>query len=161
MNRIYCVLFVISCALLFSGCGNSTRPEDLPKLYPCKITVTQNNSVLEGATVTLLAKTKSKYGVSSATTDVSGTAVLYTYGFNGVPLGEYGVTITKIGVEEAKESKTIEGNPIQIGGNIYSYVDAKFSDENNPPYFIDVTEKGVNETFDVGTPVHVFLRNND
>jgi hypothetical protein len=161
MNRIYCTLCIVSCALFFSGCGDSTRPADLPKLYPCKITITQNGKPLENATVTLIAKTKSKYGVSSATTDVSGMASLWTYGFNGVPSGEYGVTVTKIGVEGTKESKTIEGNPIQTGGNVYSYVDAKFGDENNPPYFINATENGVAETFDVGTPVRIFLRNND
>jgi hypothetical protein len=159
MNR-YLLCFV-SCILFFSGCGDSTRPTDLPKLYSCKITVTQDGKPLEGATVTLLAKTPSKYGVSSATTDVSGTAVLCTYGFNGVPLGEYGVTITKIGVEDAKESKTIEVNPIQIGGKVYSYDDAVFGDENNPPHTIMVTEKGATETFGVGMPVRIFLRNND
>ncbi|MDR1493158.1 MAG: carboxypeptidase-like regulatory domain-containing protein [Planctomycetaceae bacterium] len=151
----------MSCAFLFCGCGDSTRPADLPKLYSCKITVIQGGKPLEDATVTLLAKTPSKYGVSSATTDVSGTAVLCTYGFNGVPVGEYGVTITKIGVEDAKESKTIEGNPIQIGGKVYSYVDAVFGNENHPPYTIMVTKKGVAETFDIGTSVRIFLRNND
>jgi hypothetical protein len=163
MIRIYCVcaLCILSGVLFFSGCGDSRRPVDLPKLYPCKITVTQNSKPLEGATVTLLSKTKSKYGTSSATTNHAGTAVLCTYSFDGVPLGEYGVTFTKIGVEEAKEGKTLEGNPVSIGGKIYSYVDAKFGNETNPPYSVIVTEKGINKTFDVGESVHIFLRDND
>jgi hypothetical protein len=155
------LLCLVSCVIFFSGCGNSTSPSDLPKLYSCKITLTQEGKPLEGATVTMVSKTPSKYGVSSATTNVSGTAVMRTYSFDGVPVGEYGITIEKIGIEDAKEGKTPEGNPIQIGGKIYSYVDASFGDTSNPPFSVTVTEKGTAETFDAGKPVHIFLRDNE
>ncbi|MDR3109480.1 MAG: carboxypeptidase-like regulatory domain-containing protein [Planctomycetaceae bacterium] len=158
ITYLYILIFV---ALLVSGCTDKSRPTDLPKLYTCKIKVTQDGKPLEEATVTLLSKTPSKYGASSATTNATGVAVLRTYGYDGVPLGEYSVTITKTGVEGAKEAETPEGIHYHVGGKVYSYVDSKFSDDTKPPYEIKVTESGVNETFDAGAPVHMFLRNNE
>jgi hypothetical protein len=44
------------------------RPVDLPKLYPIRISITQEDKPLEGAIVTLMAKDQSKYGAASGIT---------------------------------------------------------------------------------------------
>ena len=161
MKRIF-IIFLLSavCFLpsLFTGCGKDTgRPVDLPPLYPVKISITQNNTPLSGATVTLLGKTPSKYGAASGTTDASGTAVLRTYGYNGAPAGEYAVLVQKIGTEGAREEKTPEGKSMFVGGQSYAYVDAAFASGDSTTLSIRVTAKGVAESFDVGSPVRTFL----
>ena len=156
--------FVIALSFV-SGCGDtesSRRPADLPKLYPVTITITQEGTPLEGADVGLTAKTPTKYGSSTGETDASGIAKPRTYGFAGVPAGQYVVTVSKNGLEGAQEKFTEEeGIPYMAGGKNYSYVDEQYwRDRSNTPLSIEVTDKGVTETFDVGAPVHVFLGNN-
>ena len=151
--------FTLAVALLFlSGCGgDKSRPTDLPKLFPVSITITQGDAPLAGATVTLNAKTPSKYGTSSGTTDASGIAKFKTYGYDGVPAGDYTVTVAKVGVEGAKEVVAYEGEaPQMVGGTSYQYVDAKFT-KGDTGLTITVTEKGGKATFDVGAAVKTSL----
>ena len=157
MRTILFLLF--STTLLFqAGCSKDhNRPADLPPLYPVKITVTQEGQPVEGATVTVNAKTPMKYGSSSTDTDTSGVATLRTYGYAGVPAGEYVVAIERRGIEGAREVMNEYGEPETRGGQIFQYVDAKFASQNSSPLSITVTDKGATETFEVGTPVRVFL----
>ena len=147
--------------VLLSGCKDKSRPSDFPDVFSVSITITQEDKPLEGATVTLIAKTPSQYGTASGTTDASGVAKLRTYGHDGVPAGDYAVLVTKQGVENAKESKTLEGLPIMVGGENYQYVDGKFSKESTTTHSISVTNKGAKETFDVGAAVRVFVSKNE
>jgi hypothetical protein len=155
------LFFVVSIAfLLQAGCGeDASRPKDLPKLYSVNISITQESKPLEGAIVTLSSTTPSTYGMASGTTNASGTATLRTYGYPGVPLGEYKVLVQKVGVEGAKEDKTPEGKPIRVGGKSYQYVDAQYGTESSTAFSISVTEKGVKATFEVGAPVKIFRGN--
>ena len=140
------------------GCGKDpNRPDDLPKLYPVSITVTQEGKPLEGATVTLHAKAETKYGTCLASTDASGVAVIRTYGFKGVPLGQYSVTIEKRIVEGAKEIKVEGGTTDYVGGKVYQFVEPDYTKKSSTSLSVDVTETGVNETFEVGSPVHQYL----
>jgi len=157
------ILFLSICTalLLQAGCGGDHgRPADLPRLFPVSITITQENQPLEGATVTVVSKTPSKYGTSSGTTNASGTVTLRTYGFNGVPAGEYAVMVTRVGDENQRESLTPEGETVMVGGQAFNYVDVQFSDESTTPLSLTVTERGARETFEVGAPVRIFLGNN-
>jgi len=158
MRAIILFFFIVALSLLM-GCGKDlNRPDDLPKLYhPVSVTVTQEGKPLEGATVTLISKTPAKYGTCSATTDASGTATLRTYGYNGVPRGQYAVTVEKRGVEGARESKNEYGETQMVGGKIYQYVDAQYTDEGSTPFSIDVTEKGAKAAFEVGAPVRLYI----
>lgn len=157
MRIIIPFLFILALALQ-AGCSKDTRrPVDMPELFPVSIAITAEGKPLEGATVTLIGKTRSKYSSCSAVTDASGVALLKTYTYEGVPLGQYIVTVEKRGVEGAKEVQTPEGLTDSIGGKIYQYIDSKYTNERSSPFSIDVTEKGGQETFEVGKPVHVFL----
>jgi hypothetical protein len=157
MRTIPLLSFIV--VLVFqAGCGKDhNRPDDLPKLYPVSITVTQDGKPLEEATVTLYAKTPTKYGTGSAKTNASGVAVIRTYGYNGVPVGQYTVTVEKRGVEGAKEVTMEDGATDFVGGKIFQYVEAQYANESSTPFSIDVTEKGATDTFEVGKPVHVYL----
>ena len=153
-------IFTLSVALLFqAGCGgNDGRPADMPKLYSVRITVTQDGNPLDGATVTLVANTPSTYGESSGTTDASGVATMMTYGYAGVPADDYAVRITKSVVEGATERLTEEGRPIMTGGQLFQYVEERYTQTNTTPHSLTVTDRAVTETFDVGSPVRVFMR---
>ena len=158
INLIFAFTLFIS--LLFqAGCGDSGRPADFPKLYSVSVEVTQQDQPLEGATVTLISKTPTTYGTASAQTNASGVAKLLTYGYNGVPSGEYSVLIQKLGTEGAVESRTLEGVPVMLGGQTYNYVDAKYSQEFSTPYSLSVEKKGVKEKFEVGEPVRLLFGN--
>ena len=138
--------FIIAVALVFqAGCGGGghSRPSDLPKLHPVNITITQGGSPLAGAMVNLLSKTPATYGSASAVTDASGVAVPWTYGFAGVPEGQYTVTVSK---------SASDGNK-----KVYRYVDAKYSSTETSPFSIDVKAGRTGETFDVGAQVKELL----
>ena len=158
------VLFLsLSLTLLFhSGCGggDSGRPADMPEIYPVKITITQGGAALQDADVALTVTTPGKYGFASGQTDARGVAVIRTYGFAGVPEGQYAVTVSKRGVEGAKDATDADGNTYQTGGKVYEYVDAQYSKTDTSPLNIGVTKKGATETFEVGAPVHLFISDN-
>ena len=124
--------------LLLSGCGGDAdtgRPVDMPKICSVKITITQDGKPLEGAKVTLIAKEQTKYGTAGGTTNAAGVVAPKTYGFVGVPVGDYAVTIEKIDDESGVR-----------------YVDAQYASETTTPHSITVTEKGATATFEVGKP---------
>ena len=153
--------FLSIALVLHTGCGggDSGRRADMPKVYPVKITIKQDGTALQDASVTLTAETPSKYG-SSGITDASGVAVIRTYGFAGAPEGTYTITVSKQGVEGATEAKDAEGNTYQTGGKVYEYVDAKYRQADTSDLNMEVTTKGATAEFDVGAPVHVFISDN-
>ena len=156
------LLLTISTALLLAGCGGgdaARRPADMPPIYPVKITITQDGAALQEASVTLTAKTSAKYGIASGMTDASGVAVIRTYGFAGVPEGNYTVTVSKRVVEGAVEERDEDGNTYQTGGKVYEYVNAQYLNASSP-LSVEVTTKGATESFDVGAPAHVFISEN-
>ena len=156
--RIIALLSFMVVLAFQPGCSKDTsRPVDLPKLYPVSITVTQEGKPLEGATVTLHAKAETKYGTCIASTDASGLAVIRTYSYKGAPLGQYSVTIEKRAVEGAKEVVLEGGITDLVGGKVYQFVEPKYTKKSSTSLGVDVTEAGVTETFDVGAPVHQYL----
>ena len=149
---------LIVALLLLAGCGGDpSRPADLPKLYPVSITITQEGNPVEGATVTLVSKTPTKYGTSAGSTDSSGIAGFRTYGFDGVPEGEYAVMVDKMVEEGAREITTSTGDTHMTRGKTYRYVEPKYLREAQTPLGISVTTQGAKETFDVGAPVRIFV----
>ena len=156
------LLLTISIALVFqAGCAkNSSRPADMPKLRSVRITIIQDGKPLEGADVTLTAKTPMNYGVATGATDASGIAVLRTYGFDGVPDGQYTVTVSKRSVEGATQvTNPIDGSTREAGGSIFQTVDVQYTDTQSSPLGISVSGKAAKESFDVGASVHEFMGN--
>ncbi|MDR1960343.1 MAG: carboxypeptidase-like regulatory domain-containing protein [Planctomycetaceae bacterium] len=148
------ILFLF-CATL-TGCNrNSPRPDDLPELSLCKITVTQNGVPLQDAEVAIFSKdTSAKYRNATGTTDTEGIAEMRTYGFSGVPVGTYKVTVKKTVLEGAKEYVDDYGATQVSGGKDYNFVNRRYLDEKTTDLEIEITA-GKNEiSVDVGKPVH-------
>lgn len=153
MNRSYrlsCVLFL---ALTMVGCFRSNRPEGLPKLYPCSITVTQDGQPLAGASIQLVDDAIDRWPVTGLTNS-SGTASLVTYGkFPGAPAGEYRVIVKKSNV------KVLSVGDEHTSGSreIYSLVAIEYTKGDATPLKIRV-EKGRNrQDFDIGQEVRILV----
>lgn len=146
-----------ACALVlasFIGCGpKNSRPADLPEdMTPCKITITQEGKPLEGASVSLEYDTPVKYSTSGST-DASGVATMMTYGFAGAQIGTAKVLVTKLVTEGASEAE--EYGESGESGQDFDTVDIKYKSVDTTDLTITIGKDNVQETFEVGAPVHV------
>jgi hypothetical protein len=143
------------------GCGDNSRPVDLPTLYQCTITITQDGNTLEKAIVRLesVDSTNAKY-LASAITDENGVALMKTYGYLGSPIGKYKVVVTKI-VEEITEYKLSKssGEKEPVKSKKFRLIETQFTSAETTSLEIEITgnEKNVTKTFDVGKTVKVLV----
>ena len=102
MKHISLTLIVCLFACCF-GC-KSNLPPDLPKLYPCKVTITLDGVPTEGVSVTFSPSDGAKWP-AGGTTEPDGTAMLNTNGqYPGVAAGQYKVILYKDSVEVIGET---------------------------------------------------------
>lgn len=151
---------LIACIVLsLSGCRrDDARPADLPQLYSCILTITQEGKPVDEASVTLTSKNPGvKYAVCSGTTDATGKVVVRTYGYDGVPSGHYAVTVSKFNVEGQHEKINEYGETYMGGGKVYSYVEQTYGDLNTSSLEMLVGTKRCEATFDVGKAVRVYV----
>jgi hypothetical protein len=154
-NKMKYFVFIF-CALFFFGCSrNNSLPPDLPKLYPCRITVMQDGKPLSDASVTLLANDKSVlYNSASGMTNSNGIVSLRTYGVDGVPTGNYKITVSKHVEEGATEYTDVSGLKQTKNGIWYSLIESKFVTEETTPLEIEITAGKNEKIIDVGKSVH-------
>jgi hypothetical protein len=149
--RYFLLLPFVFALTIFCGCGDKSRPADLPKLYPAKIKATQDGVPLVDARVEIYnIDASAKYRISGGITNDSGVAELRTYGFNGSPAGKYKVTALKIVRGELPPGTKLSrfNQPDK-----YNLVDKKFSTEKLTEQEIEIVS-GKNEfNFDFGAPV--------
>ena len=159
LNRI--LPFLLSVIVIsVMGCGGPKTPPDLPKLYPCKIKVIQDDKPLEGAII--FVRHNSSYSYTGGT-DANGVAVIKADGrWPGVPEGEHVISISKIveptDLPDAPLSLlSPEGRKYmaQLAKGTKETVDPKFSDGKSSELRLKVGKKAVNETFDVGAAVAI------
>ena len=160
MNR-YRYLIVLS-LLLFSGCGDSSRPKDLPPLFPCVVSVTQGGKSLEGAYVELVSPDVQTYR-PSATTGVDGDAVISTYGYPGAPEGKYKIIARKSIEDDIVHGTDEYGEKAVVSSNRYNVIQDTYGDVKKTPHEIEVTKdkKGVKVTVDVGDAIRVKHKGSD
>lgn len=82
---------------MLCGCNRlPDRPEGLPPLYPCSITVKFGGESIEDITVSLLPEDSTCKWKSGGQTDKNGrVAVKTAFAFPGAPSGKYTVAFTK------------------------------------------------------------------
>ncbi|MDR1964214.1 MAG: hypothetical protein LBQ50_10580 [Planctomycetaceae bacterium] len=72
------------------------RPEGMPELHPCSVTVTFGGSAMQAVIVSLIPVESNSEWKPTGTTDKNGTAMpSASYGFKGVPEGKYFVAFTR------------------------------------------------------------------
>ena len=157
----------LSCLLFVSaGCGGGPpRPADMPPLSPASISVVQEGTPLEGASVSLFSEDTNFKWTVVGMTDASGTAVLKTHAqFPGAPQGTYKVVITK--TEQPEETPFFPDNEegqrmraehqratSQGRITLYTLVDKQYTDAATTPLTITIGQGKNSEQFDVGKPV--------
>ena len=154
--RTIAIMFMLA-ILSITGCGRDiSRPADLPPLFPCEIKITQEGTPLAGATVSLEpidGITDTNY-FASAITDERGRAIMVTYGFNGVPVGRYKVTVRKTIVEDGAKIIDSYGDTVTAPGAEYRTIERQYSNANATPHEIEITNKKTpTVSFDVGKPI--------
>ena len=155
--QIFATLLI---AITIIGCSGAPRPDGLPKLYPCTITIKQDGKPLEDATVQLYDPTVTNRWTVSGVTNASGVAVMRTHGqFPGAPQGRFKVILSKT----VTESDTIPGDgenapPKSIGNTrIYSLVGKEYTKHESTPLEIIIENKKRNETCDIGNAERVLI----
>jgi hypothetical protein len=108
--RYYCVFTILLLNILTVGCNKlPPKPEGLPELHPCKITVTFGGEVVEGVNVSLVSVDSSYKWKASGRTDKNGVAEIRTsFAFAGAPVGQFKVGFDKIREAPGKSEGTIE-----------------------------------------------------
>ncbi len=153
--------------LVVPGCGDS-RPEGMPKLYPAKVTITQDGSPLADATVGFVSENSAlTRWPAGGVTDANGIATIHTYGqYPGAPEGSFKVIVTKT-INEGDPMPTYPGGnatPDQMReydralktGNfaIFQVVHKDYRIAKTSKLQADVKSSGANEfTFDIGKAV--------
>ena len=146
--RILALALLAATVCCFASCSKP-RPDGLPPLVSCKITVTQDSQPLEGATVSLYSDDV-PWAVGG-TSDASGVAVIYTHGqYAGAPKGSYVVTVTKQIVEQA--DVPLSPSIMTQGGKAYDLVEEQYGSKETTPLKLEVSGK-TSEKIDVGAAV--------
>ncbi|MDR1960467.1 MAG: hypothetical protein LBQ54_15765 [Planctomycetaceae bacterium] len=150
---IILTLFCIAAA----GCRQSDAPDDLPKLFPCSIIVTQDGKPLEEATVEFQPFESTAKYLASGKTDTAGVAEMKTYGKTGSPAGKYKVVITKNIDDDFVYAENSLGQKEISGYTLYRTVEPKYSDAKTTPHEMEIIGKGKKHeaTFDVGKAIKV------
>jgi hypothetical protein len=169
MNKNYfsiLTVFTVFLSCFSIGCDRGPqKPKDFPDLFPCKITITQGGSPLEGALVFLSPKSGVSNGWNTeGKTDSKGVADLKTHvDFKGAPAGDYVVRISKTELSPSSVSEIEPKDPVEYDKwdrakraekrTMYNLVKTEFNDAKKTPHFITIS-KGKNEAaFDVGEPI--------
>ena len=156
------ILIVAALVLsVFSGCGGPQRPDGLPTLYPCELTITQSGNPLEGASVRLVRETGTNDWAITGRTDANGVVKIFTHDFAGAPEGTFKVLVSKTALTESNIPKPAEGasmdewNQYQESKTSVSYVKPEYDSVKTSPHSITIVQGKNKETFDVGEPVEI------
>ena len=166
-RTLVCTSFVsLTAVILLSGCGGPPRPTDLPRLYPCTVTVTQDGKPLTEAIVRLVSTDPSFKWTVFAQLDASGTGKVFTQGlYLGAPEGDYKVVISKeetvsepMGPPVVRQGEFGEETFTPTAQTVFSLVEKDYADAATTPLSITIGKKGNDQKFDCGKPVRELLR---
>ncbi|MCL2120108.1 MAG: carboxypeptidase-like regulatory domain-containing protein [Planctomycetaceae bacterium] len=157
MTRCFSRIFVLFClckVLALSGCGGNEYPKGFPKLYSATVTLTQQGTPLEGASVTFFPEDTNNQWGSGGKSDAQGKVHIITYGkYDGMPEGKYKVTVIKT---YAENPPMTHDDPPATG--VFSLVATKYNSQKTTDLAIEVKPSPDNHfEFDLGEPVKIKL----
>jgi len=170
-KHIAFICFAVTVPVFLGGCTSSSpKPAGFPDTVPCVITITQEGTPLPEAMVSLIPADGAKDWLTSAVTDSSGNAKIFTYGrAEGAPKGKYKVVVTKTETDPSKFTMPNENDTAAMERyaqdtmnerlNSYTLVEAVYTDPGTTPLDLEITAK-TTKTFDVGKKVRELLSNN-
>lgn len=153
-------VFVILTLVVCVSCGKAKKPDGMPDLYPCTITLTQGGEPLANASILCQSNDPKliRWAITGQT-DEKGVAKIFTMGkYEGAPAGSFAVVVTK------EETEGDAGAPADIGdagavsptGTVFSLVALELTAKETTPLKIDVQTSGANKfDFDCGEKIRV------
>ena len=148
MKRLLFAFSLLFCVALLVGCGGPKRPEGLPKLVRCVLTIQYaDGSPVDNAMVSLIPEDADLVQWSiSGTTNASGVATISTNAdFVGAPAGKYKVVVRKAQLVPTAE-KDEYGDTVMES---HSLIAEKFSNPAKTSLSLEVGSDSVAETFKV------------
>ena len=143
------------------GCSGEQRPDGLPKLYPCTITITQDGQPLAEATVQLHDPAVTDRWTVSGLTNASGSAVMRTHGqFPGVPEGRFKIILTKTVLEGGStddETTPENARKPREAVKVYSLVGKEYTNRETTPLEIVIDGKKRSESFNIGRTERILI----
>ncbi|MDO4588148.1 MAG: hypothetical protein Q4C95_12795 [Planctomycetia bacterium] len=150
--------------LLAVGCGRKAKPSDLPTLYPCEITVIQDEKPLSDALVTIMPLNGDlRFTIGGKTNAEGKTKPMLDGEWEGVPQGEYLVAISKIITPDLPEpsNETSMEERIQMRDEKIQQtkqtVAPPFSSLTKSSLRLKIEGKPVTQSFDIGEAVSISL----
>lgn len=146
--------------VLSTGCSKTPKPDGFPEVYPCAISIVQDDQPLSGASVMLVPETNGERNwVVSGGTDANGVARLYTHGkYPGAPAGKYKVTVSKLLVEgELPSDKPVSPSASVPTPKSYDLVDTLYKNARTTPFEIEIGSQKNAQMFDVGKAVRLLI----
>ncbi len=146
LNRIAALLGILTLATCVS-CAKVQKPDGMPDLYPCTVTLTQGGEPLEGALIHCQSDDPKliRWAVTGQT-DAKGVAKIFTMGkYEGAPAGTFAVVVTKEETEGAEESAPTDIGEASTGGQtgtVFSLVSLEFTTKETTPLRITVEANG-------------------
>ena len=152
-------LMSVALLVIFAvGCGHKI-PAEFQDLCPTVITIVQNGTPLEGASIALTPLGGSGFS-AGGTTDANGVVVLLTQGeYKGAKPGKYRVSVVK---ESRTLNQEFEGNSMagpatpeqrKAMYTIRTFVDPQYTNSRTSPLEMEIKAGENNQTFDLGDPV--------
>ena len=144
ITRCQVAIFLL-CLFLGSGCSKQKLPDDMPKLYPCKITIKdKDGKPMPTVVVSLNPEDKDNRWGASGETNASGVAVILTSGqYPGLAQGKYRVTLTRL--EHVKTGELNDaGNEIILSKNL---ILEEYSNLASTPFQFAMETKATTLTF--------------
>ncbi len=141
---VWCLLCLTPFLVAAIGCSEK-KPDGMPPLVPCTVTVTQGGAPLANANVTLFPLDGSQW-TANGSTDGSGKAVMFAWGSHqGAPVGKYKVTVAKMETDKAAVARSSSDEPsTDPPPNSYNLVEEKYGMKDSTTLEIEVV-KGTTE----------------
>ncbi|MBR4750256.1 MAG: carboxypeptidase regulatory-like domain-containing protein [Thermoguttaceae bacterium] len=171
MKRALIISLLVLPLTALCGCGEKTPP-DMPKLFPTSITITQEGTPVEGASVQLLKKDDLYYKwLAGGTTDASGVCTIRTMGkYTGAPEGTFQVVVyktNKIESETRKAQPNAPSDPAEAAEwakkvdeeeKEFDQIDTKYKSVDTTDLTITIASGKNAETLEVGAPVNIEVK---
>lgn len=144
------------CTLISCSSGRK-KPEDMPALFPVKVTIQQDGQILSDASVILLRQEPPFKWVAGGLTDTNGICSVRTQSFfAGAPAGKYKVMVSKQLDETPEADKNLPPDPSGTNKSLDYYfelVDLKYNSDQTSDLEVVVEEKKNEFVLDVGKAV--------
>lgn len=155
--RIITIMIILSSMMI--GCGKQERPSNMPQLYPCIITITQEEKPVEGVEISLDSQGETPVWPVSGKTDASGQARLVTLGkYPGIPSGQYKVIVQKMEIEGHFGAEGV--SPTRYI-KTFSLINPEYIESQKTPLTLNMPSKKYATSFELGKQTRVLIESRD